>query len=1379
MGDTITFEKRVAAGVDDVEQRASGSMYMDSSDLELVDDLGSKDRIGQFVGVRFTGIDIPAGAIITNAYLQFQTDEIRSGATSLLVRGEDADDSAAFAKTDNNVSSRATTDAAAAWTPSAWTIVGEAGLSQRTPDLSAVVQEIVARPGWQAGSDMAFIITGTGTRTAESFEGGAAKAPLLHIEYTLPAADNAAPVLDLDGAADGTGYTATFTENQDAAAVASANTLITDADSASMSKATVALANAQAGDQFVVNTGGLPAGIAVDPASTATSVVLKGSATTADYQAALQQIFFTNTGEAPDPTSRIINITVSDGLTNSTPAVATIAIDRAPDAAGDSVATMPDAAVTTGNVLANDDQGDAPAAITAFDAVSINGGTVASNGDGTFTYTPAIGFMGADSFTYTISDKDGDTSTGTVAVMVSNNHAPTGITLLPGEPFKENVAGAVAGKLNVADPDAGDTHTFAVSDPRFEVVDGELKLKDGIRLDYEKQSQITLDVTATDLAGLSVTQQLAVSVADVEEVRFAAFGDYGKHDATRLVANLVDSLNVDFIITLGDNAYGSAPIDDQIGQYYSSYIGNYVGAYGAGSPVNRFFPALGNHEYSDSATGDASPYLNYFTLPGNERYYDFTIGPVHLFALNSDPHEPDGITSTSVQAEWLQTGLANSTSPYNVVYFHRPPFSSSANHGSASIMQWPFEQWGATAVLSGHDHDYERVLRDDNADGTMMPYFVAGLGGAGKYTFADPPVDGSAARYNADWGTMLVQASEESITFEFISVTGGGTLVDSYTIDLPAGSGAPPLFSAGDDVIDFNQILAGSYRPGSQYNALAGDDAIVLPADEAAAVAAGYSPVLGFHGGDGNDAATGGTLNDTINGDAGDDTLVGAAGIDQLLGGDGHDTLKWDAADKFDGGAGFDTLDADLASGDTIDLRAAGFANMERIRTGDGDDVAIVGLAKVLSETADDQFVADLGGGADILKLDAAGWVATTPAPTPGPTALAAGVSFVGLEAHTFTNGISTVTVFSDAETVQLLAEPKALFTTGGDVVDFSQVTLGSYPAGSQYNALAGNDTVTLPMDAAAAALAGYDPAQAFHGGDGIDTVTGGTLNDTVLGESGADKLAGADGNDTLDGGGSGDTLNGNAGDDTLLGGSSGDTLIGGTGNDMLDGGAGNDKADYSNAAGPVTVDLASGAATGEGDDALLNIENVTGSAFDDAITGNAGVNVLLGGIGNDTLHGGEGNDSLNGGAGVDGLLGDGGTDTLKWDSADTFDGGLGFDTINANLSSADKIDLRGPGFVNVERIQTGSGRDTVTISLSDVLADTADNQFIADLGSSSPDTLNIDLEGGWSAAARNATLGPTAMAAGISVSGMTAYTFTNGADTVTVFSNAEAVNAQ
>ena len=50
------------------------------------------------------------------------------------------------------------------------------------------------------------------------------------------------------------------------------------------------------------------------------------------------------------------------------------------------------------------------------------------------------------------------------------------------------------------------------------------------------------------------------------------------------------------------------------------------------------------------------PYLDYFTLPGNERYYDVAIGPVHLFAVDSDPREPDGNTEGSVQARWLRDG---------------------------------------------------------------------------------------------------------------------------------------------------------------------------------------------------------------------------------------------------------------------------------------------------------------------------------------------------------------------------------------------------------------------------------------------------------------------------------------------------------------------------------------------------------------------------------------------------------------------------------------------------------------------------------------------------------------------------------------------------
>src|SRR6185369_4739555 len=160
---------------------------------------------------------------------------------------------AAFTSTKNNVSSRATTDASTAWAPSAWSAVGQAGLAQRTPDLSAIVQEIVARPGWSTGNDMAFVVTGSGTRTAEAFEGGAAKAPLLHIEYVLPTGGNAAPALDLDGSSGGTGSAATFTENSSGVAIAGGSALITDVDDTQMERLTATITNAKAGDQLAVN----------------------------------------------------------------------------------------------------------------------------------------------------------------------------------------------------------------------------------------------------------------------------------------------------------------------------------------------------------------------------------------------------------------------------------------------------------------------------------------------------------------------------------------------------------------------------------------------------------------------------------------------------------------------------------------------------------------------------------------------------------------------------------------------------------------------------------------------------------------------------------------------------------------------------------------------------------------------------------------------------------------------------------------------------------------------------------------------------------------------------------------------------------------------
>jgi len=260
-------------------------------------------------------------------------------------------------------------------------------------------------------------------------------------------------------------------------------------------------------------------------------------------------------------------------------------------------------------------------------------------------------------------------------------------------------------------------------------------------------------------------------------IRFAVFGDYGDDSADEArVAALVKSWNVDFVVTTGDNNYPSgdaSTIDAHVGKYYASFIGGYHGAYGPGSPVNRFWPSPGNHDWG---TG-LGAYVDYFTLPGNERYYDVDLGLVHLYAIDSDPHEPDGATAESKQGDWLKARLASSHACYDVVYFHHPPYSS-ARHGSTEAMRWPFKAWGAEVVFAGHDHTYERL----EVDG--IPYFVCGLGGAEKYGFYGTPLPQSHVRFNDDYGAMLVTATPEAITYEFFAAD--AVRRDALTVKPPA-----------------------------------------------------------------------------------------------------------------------------------------------------------------------------------------------------------------------------------------------------------------------------------------------------------------------------------------------------------------------------------------------------------------------------------------------------------------------------------------------------------------------------------------------------------------------------------------------------------------
>lgn len=272
--------------------------------------------------------------------------------------------------------------------------------------------------------------------------------------------------------------------------------------------------------------------------------------------------------------------------------------------------------------------------------------------------------------------------------------------------------------------------------------------------------------------------------------QFAVIGDPGSGNAAEgAVSRMVKAWNTQFVVSTGDNTYasaGNANYDKSLGQFYSSFIGGYHGAYGTGPADNRFYSAMGNHDWD---TGNGSAYKAFLNLPGNERHYDVVRGPVHLFFVSSDPRETSGISSTSVQANWLKGAMRASTSPWNIVVVHHPPYTSGNKHGPATALRWDYKSWGADLVIDGHEHIYERIERPNG-----LTYVTNGLSGAGRSGFISTPVTGSVKRYRDNYGAMKFSATDTELKFSFISLT--GSTIDSKTMRAAAARSPAGTFAA-------------------------------------------------------------------------------------------------------------------------------------------------------------------------------------------------------------------------------------------------------------------------------------------------------------------------------------------------------------------------------------------------------------------------------------------------------------------------------------------------------------------------------------------------------------------------------------------------------
>ncbi|GAA4112138.1 hypothetical protein GCM10022393_10380 [Aquimarina addita] len=187
----------IAEGNDDIEETETGVVYFDSSDLEMTYD--SYDYISdiengfQKIGLRFQNVNIPQGATIDNAYIQFRSDEDNTDAAALLITVEDSNNSAPFENSSSaNISGRDKMETTVAWNPDSWTDSGLTGIEQQTSDIKELLQLIIDKNDWTPGNSMAFMIEGTGVsltstdakRVGDSYDSSPEYAPSLVYTYT-------------------------------------------------------------------------------------------------------------------------------------------------------------------------------------------------------------------------------------------------------------------------------------------------------------------------------------------------------------------------------------------------------------------------------------------------------------------------------------------------------------------------------------------------------------------------------------------------------------------------------------------------------------------------------------------------------------------------------------------------------------------------------------------------------------------------------------------------------------------------------------------------------------------------------------------------------------------------------------------------------------------------------------------------------------------------------------------------------------------------------------------------------------------------------------------------------------------------------------------
>lgn len=590
---------------------------------------------------------------------------------------------------------------------------------------------------------------------------------------------------------------------------------------------------------------------------------------------------------------------------------------------------------------------------------------------GAWTYTPNANQFGTDRFVVRITDADGNSAEQVVDLTVhSVNDAPSDI-FAPGVlEVDENAANGLSlGWFTREDHDGPqDTPTYELVDDgggRFAISgDGHLTVLDGAALDFESETQHTVRVRVTDMAGARFEKDFVVSVRNVNEAPFdptrppstapTVVGERTGNGQTVASFVMGDTDGTVPVLQIADDPHGLLEVDGHGVRIRTNAAIDFEALVAGGATLVDL-------------DGDG---IKEVLLNATVRAHDGELASggtlAFTYAVEDENEAPTGVAFTPVtsqidERDRPQTGASSPAVLLGTLAGIDPDTTAGSDFATFAytVADGRFE------IVNGNQLRLKAGAALDFEAGATVSVTVTatdrgGVGLSVNRVLVFTVVNRDDYLYGTSAGETLTGQANRDV----IQGLGGNDIVNAGTgnDDVYGGDGDDQLRGdAGDDHL-WGELGNDNLQGGVGADELRGGD--------------GVDTLLGGDGNDqlygdgGDDSLDGGIGDDVLDGGIGNDTLLGGAGGDTLLGGDGDDIIDGGAgADRMTGGAGVDTLTYASATASVV-LNLAGLAN-NGAALGDiiGDTFErIIGSAydDMITGSAADEYV-EGGVGNDVL----------------------------------------------------------------------------------------------------------------------------------------------------------------------------------------------------------------------------------------------------------------------------------------------------------------------------------------------------------------------------------------------------------------------------